>query len=418
MTARPRRNKKGGEAGLREKLLGDARDRSEMKDVAQRKRTESYGSTGSGSNNASPGGGRSRDPSVASALEQAGKTLDSNRHNIVYALVARGEALLAEYLTPSSGLHAMVKIVNESLLRKIPPRDMKQSLNITGITDYSFHFEVDTGVTYLCMADDRTLQGGRPKLTVMFEFLHEAKVRFLDVVGIEKAITADGIPKAASLAANPQKCIVSATAEFGAKALGDGVGAVLGGGAGAIAGGVGAGVGTVLGVAGAGVGAVVGGVGAGLGAVAGGVGRRISTVTGAPVLAGGFSSGADKWEGGDADPLCFRTHLRELVLEANTSKTKIDQVKDQAKDATEYLKGNVEKALERGEKIEVLVVKADKLQMDAFKFEHLAKKVKKKYWWQNFKMKVCLASCCLIIIGLIILAVLEWIPHGSSNNRG
>ena len=103
-------------------------------------------------------------------------------------------------------------------------------------------------------------------------------------------------------------------------------------------------------------------------------------------------------------------HLRELVREANTSKTQIDQVKDQAKDATEYLKGNVEKALERGEKIEVLVVKADKLQTDAFKFEHLAKKVKKKYWWQNLKMKIMMGCCCVIIIVVVVLALVMWIP--------
>ena len=404
------RRKKKALPGLKERLLGDARDRhdGELQDVAQRKRTGSYGSTGSGGNGGASrslpavsgggGGTRSRDPSVSSALAQAGKTLDTSRHNIVYALVARGEVLLAEFLTPQSGLHAMVKIICESLLRKILPRDTKQSLNITGITDYSFHFEVDTGITYLCMADDRTLQGGRPKLTVMFDFLAKAKGRFLDVVGIEQAINSDGIPKAASLAANPEKCnVCAAAAALGGgvrDGLRDGVGAVLGGEAGRR-------VSVLADGVGAGVGAVVGGVGAGLGAVVGGV-------TGGLVALPGVGGGEEP--GGESDPLSFREHLRELVREANTSKTQIDQVKDQAKDATEYLKGNVEKALERGEKIEVLVVKADKLQTDAFKFEHLAKKVKKKYWWQNLKMKIMMGCCCVIIIVVVVLALVMWIP--------
>lgn len=54
--------------------------------------------------------------------------------------------------------------------------------------------------------------------------------------------------------------------------------------------------------------------------------------------------------------------------------------------------------MERGEKIDLLVMRTDKLQQDALKYEKTAKKVKQVYWWKNFKLWV------LLVIGLFFLA--------------
>ncbi len=53
-----------------------------------------------------------------------------------------------------------------------------------------------------------------------------------------------------------------------------------------------------------------------------------------------------------------------------------------------------ERVLERGEKIELLVDKTDKLNQQAFKFEKQSKQLKNAMWWKNVKM--------MAIIGLIV----------------
>lgn len=57
-----------------------------------------------------------------------------------------------------------------------------------------------------------------------------------------------------------------------------------------------------------------------------------------------------------------------------------------------------EQLMDRGEKIDLLVMRTDKLQQDALKYEKTAKKVKNVYWWKNFKYWV------LIAVGLCLLA--------------
>lgn len=58
---------------------------------------------------------------------------------------------------------------------------------------------------------------------------------------------------------------------------------------------------------------------------------------------------------------------------------------------------NIEKVLERGERIELLVDKTDHLSSEAFIFRKEARKLKNKMWWKNVKMII------LIVIGLLLL---------------
>lgn len=56
--------------------------------------------------------------------------------------------------------------------------------------------------------------------------------------------------------------------------------------------------------------------------------------------------------------------------------------------------------MDRGERIDLLVMRTDKLQQDALKYEKTAKKVKNVYWWKNFKYWV------LIFLGVCLLALI------------
>ncbi|NXA47805.1 VAMP1 protein, partial [Nothocercus julius] len=63
---------------------------------------------------------------------------------------------------------------------------------------------------------------------------------------------------------------------------------------------------------------------------------------------------------------------------------------------------NVDKVLERDQKLSELDNRADALQAGASQFETSAAKLKRKYWWKNCKMMIILGVVCAIILIIII----------------
>ncbi|KAG2521686.1 hypothetical protein JM16_006111 [Phytophthora kernoviae] len=95
---------------------------------------------------------------------------------IVYALVSREKTVLAEYTATSGNFPTVTRV----LLAKIPSTDGRMSY----VYDHHiFHYIVEGGVTYLCMADDDL------KRRVPFLFLEDMKNRFQATYG-ERALTA------------------------------------------------------------------------------------------------------------------------------------------------------------------------------------------------------------------------------------
>ncbi|KAJ2357282.1 hypothetical protein H4S02_012575, partial [Coemansia sp. RSA 2611] len=85
---------------------------------------------------------------------------------IIYALVAREQAILAEHSATTGNFQQ----VTQAILAKIPPNDSK----LTYVYDrYLFHYISDGGIVYLCMADDKF---GR---RVPFAFLQDMMDRFV-----------------------------------------------------------------------------------------------------------------------------------------------------------------------------------------------------------------------------------------------
>eukprot|EP00043_Microstomoeca_roanoka_P000942 m.30084 g.30084 ORF g.30084 m.30084 type:complete len:246 (-) comp10576_c0_seq1:542-1279(-) len=92
------------------------------------------------------------------------------------------------------------------------------------------------------------------------------------------------------------------------------------------------------------------------------------------------------------------------------AREEVEQVKD-------IMVQNIEKVLQRGEAIELLVDKAEELQDEAKRFQKRSRKLKQQMWWQNKKMcllitGVILAIC--LIIGLIIWSKTRKNNHGGS----
>jgi vesicle-associated membrane protein 7 len=96
---------------------------------------------------------------------------------IFYALVARGTIVLAEHTARSGNFPTVTRV----LLGKISPNaDAKMSYIYD---EYVFHYQVEDGITYLCLADEKQ------KRRIPFLFLADIKDRFRATYG-DRAKTA------------------------------------------------------------------------------------------------------------------------------------------------------------------------------------------------------------------------------------
>mmetsp|Transcript_37407 Transcript_37407/g.80737 ORF Transcript_37407/g.80737 Transcript_37407/m.80737 type:complete len:160 (-) Transcript_37407:220-699(-) len=63
----------------------------------------------------------------------------------------------------------------------------------------------------------------------------------------------------------------------------------------------------------------------------------------------------------------------------------LSAVKNQIEDVKGVMVENIEKVLERGEKIELLVDKTDRLNQQAFQFKSSSRDLRRSMWWGNVK---------------------------------
>jgi len=108
-------------------------------------------------------------------------------------------------------------------------------------------------------------------------------------------------------------------------------------------------------------------------------------------LAPGSASGADGDEivGGPRTPQQIAAQRR------------LQQTQAQVDEVVDIMKTNVEKVLERDQKLSELDDRADALQQGASQFEQQAGKLKRKFWLQNLKMMIIMG-----VIGLVFLAII------------
>ncbi|XP_014239201.1 vesicle-associated membrane protein 2-like [Cimex lectularius] len=93
---------------------------------------------------------------------------------------------------------------------------------------------------------------------------------------------------------------------------------------------------------------------------------------------------------------------------------RLQQTQAQVDEVVDIMKTNVEKVLERDQKLSELDDRADALQQGASQFEQQAGKLKRKFWLQNLKMMIIMGG-----IGLIILAVIvaKFMPEERPPNQ-
>lgn len=82
---------------------------------------------------------------------------------------------------------------------------------------------------------------------------------------------------------------------------------------------------------------------------------------------------------------------------------RLQQAQAQVGEVVDIMRVNVEKVLERDQKLSEMDRRADELQEGASQFQQHAVKLKKKYWWENFKMWIIIGVVVLIVILVIVI---------------
>ncbi|KAF5742509.1 Vesicle-associated membrane protein [Tripterygium wilfordii] len=82
---------------------------------------------------------------------------------------------------------------------------------------------------------------------------------------------------------------------------------------------------------------------------------------------------------------------------------KLSKLKAQITEVKGIMMDNIEKVLDRGERIELLVDKTENLQFQADSFQRQGRQLRRKMWLQNLQMKL------MVVGGIIGLIVIVWL---------
>lgn len=108
----------------------------------------------------------------------------------------------------------------------------------------------------------------------------------------------------------------------------------------------------------------------------------------------------------------FNTDLKELMIEYGTTSGGRDDAISTAQREINDVRGimtkNIEGLLERGEGINLLVDKTDRLGGSAREFRVRSRGLKRQMWWKNIK----LMGLLILVFALIILAIVIAIKTG------
>ncbi|XP_019381625.1 PREDICTED: vesicle-associated membrane protein 8-like [Gavialis gangeticus] len=92
------------------------------------------------------------------------------------------------------------------------------------------------------------------------------------------------------------------------------------------------------------------------------------------------------------------------VIENKNASDTISTLQIQVDDVKNVMTKNIDKVLQREEKLSELVDRTDDLQTVADAFQKTSTKISRKMWWKNFKVIILIVIFLLILTFIILLA--------------
>mmetsp|Transcript_19667 Transcript_19667/g.62553 ORF Transcript_19667/g.62553 Transcript_19667/m.62553 type:complete len:181 (+) Transcript_19667:239-781(+) len=97
-------------------------------------------------------------------------------------------------------------------------------------------------------------------------------------------------------------------------------------------------------------------------------------------------------------------HQQMEHFSSNPAADAITRVNREIDEVRSVMVSNIDKVLERGEKIELLVDKTDHLQNDAFTFRRRSRQLRREMWWKNAKLSAMAGGALLLLIYIVTAA--------------
>mmetsp|Transcript_431 Transcript_431/g.1022 ORF Transcript_431/g.1022 Transcript_431/m.1022 type:complete len:226 (+) Transcript_431:169-846(+) len=92
----------------------------------------------------------------------------------------------------------------------------------------------------------------------------------------------------------------------------------------------------------------------------------------------------------------------QMEFFSSKGSTKLQEVQDSLANVKSVMQENISLVLERGDKIDDLVVQSEGLMDTSASFRTGASRLQQKLWWQDFKTKIIIAVIILIVLVLIL----------------
>jgi len=91
----------------------------------------------------------------------------------------------------------------------------------------------------------------------------------------------------------------------------------------------------------------------------------------------------------------------------NTQYNKLSDTKKQVDTVIDIMKDNIEKVIQRDEKITEIESRSEDLQEGSKRFKKVSTKLKHKLWCKNMKFIMAIVAMFLILIIIIVLIVMK-----------
>lgn len=107
----------------------------------------------------------------------------------------------------------------------------------------------------------------------------------------------------------------------------------------------------------------------------------------------------------DFGPL-MKEHMQYIIDHAEEI-GKLLKVKAQVSEVKSIMLENIDKAVDRGERLDILVEKTEDLRSQAQEFKKQGTQVRRKMWFQNMKIKLVVLGILLLLVLIIWLSVCQ-----------
>ncbi|GAV06534.1 hypothetical protein RvY_16503 [Ramazzottius varieornatus] len=94
---------------------------------------------------------------------------------------------------------------------------------------------------------------------------------------------------------------------------------------------------------------------------------------------------------------------RRSPTTGNRTDDKVSNIQQQVTGVMQVMQDNINRILERGDRLDDLEERSDNLNVNADHFRRGASQVRRRMWWQNCKMKLIIALIFIAIITIIIV---------------